>query len=234
MLCEGNCAWWNVYKIQCKRAGMRCRCSPWRHSSTWRTWEIHQTSGISTERSWATCLNPTRRLRIVVAVPARITTFRMWAAHHPTTTSTTARASPASRCGSQGYWLSWLKRKMKVKEMWALQGLPKRSFPKGVLMDNQLGQIIGNAIPVTLLAKVMSSLFEACPLRWDLCCAIVKVKRCETRLWNSQPFLLLTQHAKAFEFFKLDLARFSLVRRAAGCLNHRTLCSFRSNLAMVG
>ena len=70
-----------------------------------------------------------------------------------------------SRCGSQGYWLSWLKRKMKVKEMWALQGLPKRSFPKGVLMDNQLGQIIGNAIPVTLLAKVMSSLFEACPLR---------------------------------------------------------------------
>ena len=70
-----------------------------------------------------------------------------------------------SRCGSKGYWLSWLKRKMKVKEMWSLQGLPKRFFREGILMDNQLGQIVGNAIPVPLLAKVMSSLFEACPLR---------------------------------------------------------------------
>lgn len=69
-----------------------------------------------------------------------------------------------SRCGSRGYWLSWLKRKITAKEMWALQGLPKKVYPKDVVTETQLGYIVGNAIPIPLLANVMSSMFDACPL----------------------------------------------------------------------
>ena len=49
--------------------------------------------------------------------------------------------------------------------MWALQGLPKKSFPKEVVSESQLGKIIGNSIPITMLAAVMRNMFEACQFR---------------------------------------------------------------------
>ena len=67
-----------------------------------------------------------------------------------------------SRCGSRGYWLSWLSRKMTVKEMWQLQGLPPRAFPKDVVSDAQLGKIIGNAISIPVLAALMQNMMTAC------------------------------------------------------------------------
>lgn len=70
-----------------------------------------------------------------------------------------------SRCGGRGYFLSWLSRKITVKETWALQGFPTASYPEGILSDSQLGGIIGNAIPAPLLAAVMRNLFRACGLQ---------------------------------------------------------------------
>ena len=71
-----------------------------------------------------------------------------------------------SRCASRGYWLSWLQRKIKVSEMWRLQGIPIAAYNKNknLLSDAQLGKIIGNAIPIPLLASVLREMLSACDL----------------------------------------------------------------------
>lgn len=69
-----------------------------------------------------------------------------------------------SRCGSRGYFATWLCRKLTVKEMWLLMGLPRGSWSSAseAISEAQLGKIIGNGISIPMLASVMKEVFTAC------------------------------------------------------------------------
>ncbi len=63
-----------------------------------------------------------------------------------------------SRAGSGGYYISCLRRCLTVEEMLNLQGLPvayvERARPLGIT-DRQLAQMVGNAIPTTVLQVLL-------------------------------------------------------------------------------
>lgn len=70
-----------------------------------------------------------------------------------------------TRCGSGGFWLSWKQRKMDIHEILRLQGISQPSkLQTDAASTRQLGMIAGNAVPVTLLARVMKPLLEAAGL----------------------------------------------------------------------
>jgi site-specific DNA-cytosine methylase len=69
-----------------------------------------------------------------------------------------------SRASSGGHWLTWKQRKMHISEVFALQGVPAKRIPEGILSERQMGAIAGNAVPVPLLKRVMRALFQAAGL----------------------------------------------------------------------
>lgn len=67
------------------------------------------------------------------------------------------------RGGNGGHWLSWKQRKMTTRELMLLSGVRPERIPQG-FSDRQLGLIIGNSVPIPLLARVMAALFRAAGL----------------------------------------------------------------------
>ena len=68
-----------------------------------------------------------------------------------------------ARGSSSGHWLSWKQRKLRLHEMAKLSGVSPARIPVG-FSDKRVGEIIGNSVPVTLLARVMSPLLAAAGL----------------------------------------------------------------------
>ena len=66
-----------------------------------------------------------------------------------------------TRAGSGGHYLSWLGRKMTDSEIFALQGMSLERLPPDVMSSRQLRLAAGNAIPVTLLARLMCQVLSA-------------------------------------------------------------------------
>ena len=69
-----------------------------------------------------------------------------------------------SRGGTSGHWLSWKQRKMTLTEMMKLSGVNPQRIPTDRFPEALLGKIIGNAVPVTLLARVMQALLNSAGL----------------------------------------------------------------------
>lgn len=66
-----------------------------------------------------------------------------------------------SRAGSGGFYFTWLRRKMTINEILALQGVRMGACQQETVTPRQLCQIAGNAICVDVLARLMRCLLEA-------------------------------------------------------------------------
>ncbi len=66
-----------------------------------------------------------------------------------------------SRARGGGHWLSWKQRFMTTHEIIRLMGVDPSMIPTGVVSESVIKGIAGNAVPVTLLQRVMEALFRS-------------------------------------------------------------------------
>ena len=66
--------------------------------------------------------------------------------------------------GGRRFYLSWLERRLTVREMLLLQGQDPDRVGNFGLSDNKIGQVVGNAVPAVLLSRIIRPLFMACGL----------------------------------------------------------------------
>lgn len=67
----------------------------------------------------------------------------------------------STRAKGGGHWLSWKQRFMTTAEMIGLMGVDAKMIPPDVVSECVLRGIAGNAVPVTLLQRVMEALFRS-------------------------------------------------------------------------
>ena len=66
--------------------------------------------------------------------------------------------------GGRRLYLSWLGRRLSVREMVRLQGADADRILESGLSEPQIGQVAGNAVPAILLALVIQRLFQSAGL----------------------------------------------------------------------
>ena len=66
----------------------------------------------------------------------------------------------ASRCSQKGFWLTNRQRHMIPEEMMALQGMDPAQLAgwRDIIPETQMGHIIGNAVPIPLMTRVLQML----------------------------------------------------------------------------